>query len=190
MSSRVHTLIAEITTALRTKSIAANLAYWNLATTGKAEEAKKAADLEKELRHFLSNPETFLALKQALNEPTGDALLDRQVVTLYNSYRENQLNEATINGLVEGANELEQIFSNFRGTINGEAQSDNAIREILAKSTNNDERKAAWQASKQIGGDVAPKLVNLVKLRNQAATRCNWSFPKSNRASYGRCSMS
>ncbi|HEY3366146.1 MAG TPA: M2 family metallopeptidase [Symbiobacteriaceae bacterium] len=171
MTDDLRSLVADLATALRTKTIQMNEAYWRLATTGKAEEAQKAAELEKQLRMFLSDKETFARLKAGVANPTGDGLLDRQVDGLYRSYLENQLAEAEITDLVQRANELEQIFSNFRGTVDGKALSDNDIREILVKSTDNTERRLAWTASKQIGAQIGPKLRDLVKARNKAAQR-------------------
>ncbi|MDB4893766.1 MAG: hypothetical protein JWN15_28, partial [Firmicutes bacterium] len=162
-------LVASIVATIKPKMTEANKAYWRLATSGKPEEARVAADLETELRLLMSDRDTFAKLKAAAANPTGDTLLDRQLVSLYHGYLENQLDKDEIAAMVAKANELEQIFSNFRGTIDGEPVSENDVREVLVKSTDSEVRRKAWQASKQIGAEVSQKLIELVKLRNSAA---------------------
>jgi peptidyl-dipeptidase A len=171
MAEALQSLVDSITETLKEKYRQSGLAYWDLATKGGTAEAERAAAAEKELSLFLSDRETYAQLKEAVASPTGDALLDRQLSDLYRSYLENQLDPEEISELVDRQNELEQLFVNFRGTIDGVKLSDNQIREILVKSTDNEERRNAWEASKQIGSQVAPKLVELVNLRNQAARR-------------------
>lgn len=175
MSEDLRSLVESIVTTVKPKMIAANKAYWRLATTGRPDEAKAAAELETELRLFFSDRHTFATLKAAAANPTGDALLDRQVVSLYHAYLENQLDREEIAAMVAKANELEQIFSNFRGTVDGQPVSENHVREVLVKSTDNALRHKAWRASKQIGAEVSAKLVALVKLRNAAARRLGFT---------------
>ena len=43
------------------------------------------------------------------------------------------------------------------------------IRDVLRDSDDGARRRAAWEAGKQIGGEVAGDLLELVGLRNQAA---------------------
>ena len=64
---------------------------------------------------------------------------------------------------------VESTFNNFRGSIDGRRVDDNAIAEILRTSDDADERRAAWEASKQIGPEVADRIRELARLRNQAA---------------------
>ncbi|MDB4895880.1 MAG: peptidyl-dipeptidase, partial [Firmicutes bacterium] len=116
MSEDLRALVASIVATIKPKMTEANKAYWRLATSGKPEEARVAADLETELRLLMSDRDTFAKLKAAAAQPTGDTLLDRQLVSLYHGYLENQLDKDEIAAMVAKANELEQIFSNFRGT--------------------------------------------------------------------------
>lgn len=171
MSEALLTLVNSLTETIKAKSIAHAKAYWNLAATGRDEDAKRATELETELRLFLSNREHFAKLKAAVEQPTGDPVLDRQATRLYASFLENQMEKAEIEDLVRRANELEQIFSNFRGQVEGRSLTDNEIRELLSKSNDSEERHKAWQASKQVGTPVAAKLRDLVRARNKVARR-------------------
>lgn len=175
MTDDLRSLVAELATQFRSRLIAMNKAYWQLATTGKQEDAEAFARMEQDFRLFLSDRATFAKLKEAVARPTGDAALDRQLDTLYRSYLENQLDEAEIAEMVRRSSELEQIFTNFRGTVDGKPLSDNDIRETLVKSVDNDERRKAWRASKQIGAEIAPRLRELVTVRNKAARRLGFA---------------
>ena len=64
---------------------------------------------------------------------------------------------------------LESRFNNYRATLAGQQVSDNDLRAILGGSSNGDEVRHAWEASKQIGNEVVGDLLQLVGLRNQAA---------------------
>jgi peptidyl-dipeptidase A len=48
---------------------------------------------------------------------------------------------------------------------------DSEVRRILKNSVNSEQRQAVWEASKKIGPKIEKDLKELVKLRNQAATK-------------------
>jgi peptidyl-dipeptidase A len=73
--------------------------------------------------------------------------------------------------MVDLSTKLEKNFSTFRGAIRGEKVTDNQIKEILKTEMDLLERKDAWLASKQVGPAVAADLIQLVKLRNEAARK-------------------
>ena len=53
--------------------------------------------------------------------------------------------------------------------LDGETVDDNTILEILRTSDDSDLRRRAWEASKQIGAEVADRVRELARLRNEAA---------------------
>src|SRR5690606_14821616 len=53
--------------------------------------------------------------------------------------------------------------------------SENELREILKTENDPDLRKRAWEASKEIGVKLAPLILSLVKLRNNAAKHLGYS---------------
>lgn len=169
MSEELRSMVQDLSDELQKRTVSASRAYWQMATTGGADETTAAAAAEKELRLFLSDQKTFQALKTARSQSTGDPLLDRQVDLLYRAYLENQLAPEIIEQMVTMSTELEQIFATFRGEMDGRAVTDGEIRTILQTSRKNSEREEAWRASKQIGREVAPRLLELVKVRNEAA---------------------
>jgi len=147
-----------------------NLAYWQSANSGKEEDYEKASELELKIRRIYSDANDFAFLKKIKEEGSEkDALLSRQLYELYNSYLENQIEAGLMEKIVELGTKIEKDFSTFRGSIDGEKVTDNQIREILKTESDSVKRKAAWEASKQVGQAVAKDIIELIKLRNQAA---------------------
>jgi peptidyl-dipeptidase A len=149
-----------------------NLAYWNAAISGKAEDYDKVSKLTLALRQVYSDPCDFASLKdmkKAGQIKTPE--LKRQLDVLYNGYLENQIEPNLLKQIVEMGTEIEKKFSTFRGTTDGQKITDNEIKEILKTETDSEKRNQAWLASKQVGAMVADDLIRLVKLRNQAAKK-------------------
>jgi len=153
-------------------SKAAALASWDAAVTGKSEDYQRMSELNLEIRRLYSDRDDFEYLKAAMESgQIRDALLARQMRVLYNSYLSNQIEPGLLKEIVELATQIEQKFSTFRATIDGEKVTDNQIKEILKKSTDSTARRKAWLASKQVAPVVADDLIRLVKLRNRAAKK-------------------
>jgi hypothetical protein len=98
-----------------------------------------------------------------------DPITRRQLVLLDHEYTGNALDEETIEELTARETELQRIFTNFRAELDGETLSDNQLREILRTERDQDRRRRAWEASKQIAPEVADRLLALVRRRNEAA---------------------
>ena len=150
----------------------AALASWDAAVSGKPEDYDRMSELTLKIRQIYSDPEDF-AFLQAMKK-TGrikDPQLARQRTILYNAYLGNQMAPELLKQIVDLGVKIEQNFSVFRGTIDGEKVTDSQIKEILKTSTNSAEREKAWLTSKQVGPVVAADIIKLVKLRNQAAQK-------------------
>ncbi|MHC4574946.1 MAG: M2 family metallopeptidase, partial [Planctomycetota bacterium] len=100
-----------------------------------------------------------------------DAVLSRQLDSLYNAYLENQIEPELLKRIINLSTEIEKNFSTFRGTIRGKKVTDNEIREVLKTEADSVKRKEAWLASKQVGPVVAADLIRLVEMRNEAARK-------------------
>jgi peptidyl-dipeptidase A len=147
-----------------------NLAAWDAAITGKAEDYKRASDLTLEIRRIYSNAQEFAFLDEARKSgKNSNAILARQSDLLYNRYLENQIEPELLKQIVDLSSQIEMTFSTYRGKIEGQEVTDNEIREILKTQTDSLKRKRAWLASKQVGAAVFKDVVRLAKLRNQAA---------------------
>ena len=147
-----------------------NLAYWQASVTGDPAAEEEAARLDTQIRTIFSRRDQYQALGAlAAAGGVADPLLARQLSVLLNAYRGQQIAPATIERMVRMEKRLEGRFNAFRATLDGRPVADNDLRRVLVESDESAERRAAWEATKQIGAEVAPELLELVRLRNQAA---------------------
>jgi len=144
-------------------------AYWNLATTGKKEFGEEVEKSEIKLRLYLSDKERFEFVKKVKDEEGLDEVEKRELTLLYNNMLPNQLPKEKIEEVVKKEVEMESIFANFRAKIDGKEVSNNEIDEILKSSEDVELRKKAWIAGKEIGKEIAPRLIEVIKLRNENA---------------------
>jgi len=98
-------------------------------------------------------------------------LLARQLVLLRNDFAGNQVPAELRRRMVKLSTRVQKTFSEFRGQLDGELVGDNAIKDILRQSTDSARRRAAWEAYKSKGAAVRDDVLELVRLRNQAARR-------------------
>ncbi|OHB66074.1 MAG: hypothetical protein A2Y77_17585 [Planctomycetes bacterium RBG_13_62_9] len=150
----------------------ANLAWWDAAVTGDPNAYDRSSTLTLEIRKIYSDPNDFILLKGFKESgQVADPLLARQVVVLYNGYLANQIEPELLKQIVELGTQIEKNFSTFRGKLDGKEVTDNEIKDILKEETDSIKRQKAWLASKQVGEAVAGDLIQLVRLRNQAARK-------------------
>lgn len=148
----------------------AALANWQAANSGKAEDFEKSSEISLAIGKIYSDKNDFKFLKQMKESgKIQDQLLVRQLNKLYNNYLSNQMDTKLMKQIVELNTKIEKKFSNFRGTIDGQAVSDNEIMDIMTSATDSVKREQAWLTSKMVGTEVAADIVELVKLRNKVA---------------------
>lgn len=149
----------------------ANQAYWDLTTTGKPEYEAEYVRLQVALRRVFADREAFAQLQSLFDvrQPVGDPLLARQATLLHHQFAGNQMDEPTIHDLTQREAAIENVFITYRADLDGRQVAENELKEILRDSEDAGERRRAWEASKQIGRQVADQLLALVALRNRIA---------------------
>ncbi len=154
---------------------AMNLASWDASATGEKKYYDEQAATEMDVRTIYSNKAEFAQLKK-WNDAGNiqDPILKRELILLYNNYLPNQIDSALMRKIVEKSAEIANRFNTFRGIIDGKEVSDNEIDDILQKETDSAKRQKAWEASKTVGKAIAPMLIELVKLRNEAARQLGY----------------
>ncbi|MDD5570391.1 MAG: M2 family metallopeptidase [Bacteroidales bacterium] len=149
---------------------AMNKAYWTATNSGKPEDYKKSEELEIKCTKIFTDKEEFAVLKKIKeSDAVKDELLKRQLVILYNSYLENQIDEKKLEEMIQIQTKIEKNFNTFRARVGTKEMSDNDIEEILINSKNSDQLKEAWMAHKKIGPVVAEDVKKLVLMRNEVA---------------------
>ena len=148
----------------------ANLAAWEAATGADPGAHERSARARAAYRKVYADAAAARGVRTWLaSEDVRDQLLRRQLVLLDNEYTGNQLPDETIDDLVRRATELEQAFTEHRAIFAGERVTNNQLLDVLAAERGEDRRREAWEASKQIGREVAEPLRELVRRRNEAA---------------------
>lgn len=144
--------------------------YWKAANSGKKEDfdAYAAADLA--LKQMHSDPqrykelETILAQKDKLKPITV-----RSLNVAYLGFKGSQLPGEMLEKMSKQGAEIELAFNNFRGKVDGKEYSDNQLLDMIKKSTDSAQRQKIWEGLKQVGEAVDEKLIQLAKIRNEAA---------------------
>jgi len=150
----------------------ANLAYWDASTTGKSAYYDKLSRLQIRIRRIQSNPQEYAFLKDAKESgKVRDARLARQLDKLYHGYLQNQIEPGLLERIVDADTRIQEKYNNFRGTIEGKKVTNSEVYTILTTAKDVRKRELAWKASKQVGEAIIDDLLQLVKLRNQAARK-------------------
>lgn len=150
--------------------VAYNEAAWMLNVTGEERWGQEAERHKLALHDTLSRPEDLRFLHACRESAeVRDPRLARQLTLLINEFTPHQIPRELHERMVRIETRLESAFNNFRAELDGERVSDNALRQILRESNDVERRRRAWEASKQIGATVVADLLELVRLRNQAA---------------------
>ena len=150
-------------------------AYWDSQVDATDENEKRRAELELELRKVKGDPHALAEVEEALAGELHDPVLRRQLEVLRLALTGNQMDESQREQIVEISSAVESDFASHRPVLGDKKVSDNEIEQVLRQSNDSDERRAAWEASKEIGEVVAPRIRELARLRNQAARKLGFS---------------
>ena len=160
---------------LRPLELAANIAWWDANISGKDEDFQRKEEAQNKIDAALSDPKPFATLKgiKAARDAgkIADANTARQIDRLYLTYLEKQVPAELLKKITAKANGVEQAFNVFRARVDGQEMTDSKVRSILKESTDSALRQKVWEASKEVGRVVEGELAELVKLRNEAATK-------------------
>jgi len=155
--------------------IAQGSTYWQAANSGKKEDfdAYAAADLE--LNKLHSDSQLYAQVEELLKGKDNlKPLTARSLELAELAFKENQLPKETLEKMSRMAADIEQVFNTFRGKLEGKEYSDNQLKEMLKEEMATPKRQKTWEALKQVGEAVAPKLVEFAKIRNEAAQKLGY----------------
>ena len=102
-------------------------------------------------------------------------MLARTIQVLYLQYLEKQVDPALMKRMTAKANTIEKAFNVFRAQAGDKSHTDGEVRQILQKSKDAAQRQQVWEASKRVGANIENDLRDLVRLRNDAATRLGFA---------------
>lgn len=176
MTDKARALVDSYTAKVRPLEIAANRAWWDANMTGKDEDFKRKEEAQNKIDALLSDKKMFAEAK-ALKE-TGkidDPIVKRAIDVIYLAMLEKQLDSELLQKMTALSNSVEKKFSTYRAKVGDKEMDDAEVRKILKTSTLSERRQEVWEASKRVGAVVEPELLQLVKLRNEAATKLGFA---------------
>ncbi|MBW2262091.1 MAG: M2 family metallopeptidase, partial [Deltaproteobacteria bacterium] len=175
MTERMQAFIEEVIPEAKRLEVAVNEAYWEAYTTGKDDAYKAAEETELELRTYFSDEAKYKEIKEIYDAGAiKDPRLARQVILLYNDYAENQISGDLMKKMVALGTEIEKEFNTHRAKVGDEEYNRNAVKDVLRSSPDSNLREQVWVSHKSIGARIAPKVLELVKLRNEAAAELGY----------------
>jgi len=155
--------------------IAQGLTYWQAANSGKKEDFDAFAAADLELKKLHSDSQLYAQIEALLKGKDNlEPLTARSLELAELAFKENQLPAETLETMSRIGADIEQAFNNFRGRIEGKDYSDNQLKEMLKAELKTPKRQKIWEALKQVGATVAPKLVEFAKIRNEAAQKLGY----------------
>jgi len=148
---------------------AVNRAWWQAAVTGSAEEYARLETLRNQYDELFRDPRLTEQLETAAAAPSEDPVRARAIELLRLAALPRQVDRLLTERMNRLATEIERDFATYRPSFEGGEASKNDLEEILARGTDGARLRAAWEALKTDGPLVAPRLRELVELRNEAA---------------------
>jgi peptidyl-dipeptidase A len=166
-------LVDDLIARLRPLEVELAAAWWEANTRSSPEAERRRVRAELARQELFADADAFAAVTSARaaqhERDDADPLLLRHLDVLYDAFIPHQVPAELRREIVELEASVESTFNTFRGVIDGARVDANAIDEILRTSDDVDARRAAWEASKQIGPEVAGSIRALARLRNRAA---------------------
>jgi peptidyl-dipeptidase A len=172
----VQAFVDRIAAEVRPLWTGRSLASWNLATTGEARFQQELRDWSERAMLRFANADEWRAVQawHARRHELADPLLRRQLELLYLRYAGSQQPPELIARIAALQANLTGLYTNFRSTLGGRELPENALKDLLREENDVELRQEAWEASKQIGPQAAPTLLELVDARNEGARAMGW----------------
>jgi peptidyl-dipeptidase A len=145
-------------------------ALWAAATDARPETSAARRRAEEAWLAALGDPGLFAEVQGAL--AAGDGAGRRTWRALEQASLEllaNQIPEGARAELVALQAKVEHAFATVRGRVGDRELANTELERVLAEATDPAERRAAWEAGKQVGAVVAEDVLALVELRNRVA---------------------
>ena len=176
MEKQMADFIAKVESKVIPLSKEAAIASWDASISGKDEDYQRSEKAQVELVKIFADTSLFAELKSIKESGlVKDSVLSRQMDILYLAFLRNQVDPTLLEKEIAMEANLEKKYSNFRAKIGSKQLTDNEIEDILATSTQSSEVESAWKAHKKIGPEVAPDIIELVKVRNQIAQKLGYA---------------
>jgi peptidyl-dipeptidase A len=171
----VRALVERLTAELAPLERQVNEAWWESNVASSPEVDARRIDLEQQLSDRYADPAVYAELVAADRAGVADRELARVITVLRLCYASAQLPDQLRSEIVRLNAQCDTTYATFRGEAAGRRWSDNDVEQVLDHSDDSAERQAAWEASKQVGAEVAGTVRRLVALRNEGARQLGFT---------------
>jgi peptidyl-dipeptidase A len=178
MSQEISAFIQQHEQTAIPLSIDYSVKFWELSIGGTPQREQALVEAKDRYLRLYSDASDFGRLRAWRSSGEANRLsgVEARVFKLiYDSYVPNQIEPEILRDIVERETEIENLFNTFRAEFEGAQASDNQLRDVLHTENRIDRRRAAWEASKQVGHAVAPRLLDLIRIRNREARKLGYS---------------
>lgn len=169
MSPTSEQFLAEVAPAWRRLYIEQSRGEWEVATTGTPEANDRLTRSQISLQRYFANPVRYSTARRLSEAGDADSDVARALKLVYLEHARNQTDDAAIQTLTELEAKVRDAYINFRAQYKGQSVGDNELDDVLANSQSSDDVGEAWEASKQIGPQVAETVREMARVRNRIA---------------------
>jgi peptidyl-dipeptidase A len=149
----------------------ARIAYWTASISGDKNDFDRYSALDVAYKKIYADKDTFDTLKKWRGDgEVTDSIDRRQLDILYRQHLRNQIPTDFIERISRLSSEIANKFNVYRATVNGRQLTSNEVRTVLRESTDSSYRQTVWESEKSVGAVVRDDLLELVALRNEAAS--------------------
>lgn len=149
---------------------------WNYYTNSTEENEKKQTESFSKCLENFSDKDVFEKLKEIKAKGISNPKLLRSFDDLYKDYEETITYKPDIEALQKQETSVQSILNTYRGKINGQEYTNGDLDNMLLTEHDPKLREQVYIARRAKCGDlVAPKLLELVKARNEFAHKLGYS---------------
>jgi peptidyl-dipeptidase A len=163
-------LLEEIIPPIAKKYEQLSKLYWITETTGAKDAADLVAELEVEFRQLMSDANTYKKLVELQKSgDVTDPILSRQLDVLVAGFKQNMIPKELMEKMAVKEAQITHTYTTFRAKLDGKELTENDVIDLLKNETDYHKRLKVWESSKDIGQMLAPLILEVVEMRNEAA---------------------
>ncbi|MCP4600544.1 MAG: M2 family metallopeptidase [Proteobacteria bacterium] len=173
--ARTNEFLEKYFADLAERELTLSLADWKASNSGSKEDFEVVASAKLAYKKLHSDPDRFNTIEELLiHKDELEPGTVRSLEIAFLEFKSNLLPKDILEKTVKLSTEIERIFNTFRGELHGKKLSNNDLLEIMSKEKKTSKRKEIWETLKQVGVSVGPKLIELAKMRNEAAKKLGY----------------
>jgi peptidyl-dipeptidase A len=149
--------------------------WWDSMINGSKESFEKSAAATLAMSNYHADPVKYAELKKLRAAAVNATPLEKRAAYVAErAFEQNQIPDELNKKIIDLGSEIEQIFQTQRARYEGKEYTNNELLAMLETETDSQKRYEIWDTLKDVGDMVAPKVIELAKLRNEAAQKLGY----------------